>query len=189
MMFGALPAAAAGIPQFPQQDQPQSQPPAPHPSFFGQGGVGRGIAGSIGDFLLQQAHAQPIFAPAMQDQRREQYEQQQLAAQKDAAWKQWVAQQQYKTDHPDAPTPTAMQNNYDWLKANHPELADQYLQAQTTAPPIVQHNADGTTTLYQAGMVPRSAPQSLGAALPPGWTVGGAPSQGGATFPLYPTHR
>jgi hypothetical protein len=49
----------------------------PHQSFFGQGGAGRGIAGTIGDFLLQLAHMQPVYAPAMQRKEQEQYAQQQ----------------------------------------------------------------------------------------------------------------
>lgn len=36
--------------------------------FFGKGGVGRGIAGSIGDALLQQSGMAPIYAPQMQFQ-------------------------------------------------------------------------------------------------------------------------
>lgn len=202
-MFGApLGGNTQPQPQMPSL-VPMSQPPLPQqkPSLFGQGGVGRDIAGSIGDYLLQQAHAQPIFAPAQQDQRKMQYQQQQMAAEKDAAWKQWVAQQQYKAANPDPVAPTEVQKNYDWLKANHPELADQYLQVQTTAPPIVQHNQDGTTTLYQAGMIPRGGGAPSGPAVgaveggyrfkggnpadPNAWepATGGAPSQGGATFP------
>jgi hypothetical protein len=41
---------------------------APKPGFFGQGGAGRGIAGAIGDYLLQMNHMQPIYAPARAEQ-------------------------------------------------------------------------------------------------------------------------
>ena len=61
---------------------PTAQPSSP--SFFGQGGVGRGIAGTIGDYLLQQAHMQPIYAPAM-EQARKFHEQQVMAMQKQQA--------------------------------------------------------------------------------------------------------
>lgn len=44
---------------------------ATKPKFFGEGGAGRGIAGSIGDFLLQRSGAQPIYAPAVQEQRKD----------------------------------------------------------------------------------------------------------------------
>jgi hypothetical protein len=36
------------------------------PSFFGQGGTGRHIAGSLGDALMQMGGLQPTYAPAMQ---------------------------------------------------------------------------------------------------------------------------
>jgi hypothetical protein len=41
------------------------------------GGVGRGIAGSIGDYLLQMNGMQPMYAPAMQEQQRMRYLQEQ----------------------------------------------------------------------------------------------------------------
>lgn len=39
------------------------------PKFFGQGGVGRAIAGTIGDFLLQQSGMDPIYMPNVLQQR------------------------------------------------------------------------------------------------------------------------
>lgn len=39
------------------------------PGFFGQGGVGRAIAGTIGDFLLQQSGMDPIYMPNVLQQR------------------------------------------------------------------------------------------------------------------------
>lgn len=39
------------------------------PGFFGQGGVGRAIAGTIGDFLLQQSGMDPIYMPNVLRQR------------------------------------------------------------------------------------------------------------------------
>jgi hypothetical protein len=47
---------------------PYEMQPA-HPAFFGQGGAGRAIAGSVGDALLQLGRMQPIYGPAMQAQR------------------------------------------------------------------------------------------------------------------------
>jgi len=39
------------------------------PGFFGQGGVGRMIAGTIGDFLMQNAGMQPVYGPSVLQQR------------------------------------------------------------------------------------------------------------------------
>ena len=66
--LNAIPSLA--LPSMPAMAVPTvtTPPAAPKPHFFGQGGVGRGIAGNIGDFLLQLAHMQPIYGPAMQQQ-------------------------------------------------------------------------------------------------------------------------
>lgn len=82
---------------------------------------------------------------------------------------------------------TALQQNYEYLKTINPAAAESYLSAQTTAPPIVQTNADGTKTIYPAGQIPRpgAMPQrQVLQQLPPGVRPigGGAPSQGGASF-------
>lgn len=82
---------------------------------------------------------------------------------------------------------TALQQNYEYLKTINPAAAESYLAAQTTAPPIVQTNPDGTKTIYPAGQIPRAGamPQrQVIQQLPPGVRPigGGAPSQGGATF-------
>lgn len=61
-LFGAL----ADAPQPPPTATAQPM----KPKFFDEGGIGRTIAGSVGDALLQLGGAQPIFAPAMQEQRR-----------------------------------------------------------------------------------------------------------------------
>lgn len=46
------------------------------PSFFGQGGTGRTIAGMIGDALLSASGHQPIYAPMMQRQQEQSREEQ-----------------------------------------------------------------------------------------------------------------
>ena len=39
--------------------------------LFGKGGVGRAIAGTIGDFLMQRSGMAPVYAPTMMQQRQE----------------------------------------------------------------------------------------------------------------------
>lgn len=63
-LFGA----STQVPQQPAMTA-TANPMAPaKPKFFGDGGVGRAIAGNIGDFLLQYSGMQPIYAPAMAQQ-------------------------------------------------------------------------------------------------------------------------
>lgn len=174
-----------GDPNFPTTPTTPGGPMTPQkPSFFGQGGTGRAIAGSLGDVLLQNAHMQPIYAPAAEAQRRQAAQVAAEQRRQAAEYSNFVAQQQYRAAHP-AADPTAMQQNYDWLKANHPEAADQYLQSQTAAPPMVVTNPDGTKTLYPAGAIPR------GNSAPPTAPVGrltpipGGPTPGASGgFPL-----
>lgn len=61
-----------------KQEKPQAMPSAmpigikemtAKPKFFGQGGAGRAIAGTIGDFLLQQSGMDPIYLPNVLQQR------------------------------------------------------------------------------------------------------------------------
>lgn len=62
-MFGSKIPAALSLPQG------FNNPAPPKPKFFGQGGTGRAILGSIGDALLQSNNMGPIYAPAMAEQR------------------------------------------------------------------------------------------------------------------------
>lgn len=77
MAIGFRTSGMFGKPPMPQQASPQQampigvqqmQQPA-KPKFFGEGGVGRAIAGNIGDFLLQQSGMDPIYMPNMLQQR------------------------------------------------------------------------------------------------------------------------
>lgn len=153
--------------------------PKPKPKFFGKGGLGWDILGSIGDALSDHPSYWP-YKLAMQrqahdDQRQEQQD--------------MLTRLRILADlQPKAAAPTNTQRTYEYLKTVRPDLAEQWLTNQTTAPPLVVPNPDGTRTVYPGGSIPRgpatAAPQSS-PTLPPGYSVrpkGGAPSQGGATF-------
>ena len=61
------------------------------PKFFGQGGAGRAIAGTIGDYLLQQSGMQPIYGPTVLQQRDAEErarmaQQQRMQAREDLRW-------------------------------------------------------------------------------------------------------
>jgi hypothetical protein len=54
----------------------------------------------------------------------------------------------------------AMQQNYEWLKSQNPQLANQYLQRQAEGGPIVANNGDGTFTIIpRSQAAPQAGPQ------------------------------
>lgn len=90
------------------------------PSFFGQGGVGRSIAGFLGDYLLQRSGGSPIYSPmmAMQQQQAAQLAAEQRKRSLDMA--DWTAKEQWKLDHP-APVNNDTVNDFNWYKGLSPE--------------------------------------------------------------------
>lgn len=118
----------------PQEEQKQAKP-----SFFGQGGAGRGIAGTLGDFLLQYNGFAPTYAPAIQQQRA-------IAAQGAADQRNrsldladWQYKQEYERANP-KPVNNDTVNDYNFIAERlGQDVADQYLR--NLGDPIV------TTTL------------------------------------------
>lgn len=104
MAFRGFPGAI----QFPQIEAADLQRPLPapaqqRPSFFGDGGAGRTIAGYIGDALLSASGRQPIFQPMMVRQQARQQELLDQNQQRQAQMALWIAQQDYKRANPDTP--------------------------------------------------------------------------------------
>jgi hypothetical protein len=184
----AMQQPAPGLGMVGPGDAPIAPATPTPPSFFGQGGVGRNIAGGIGDFFLQRAGAAPVFAPAMQQQhmlaRQQALHQQELADSRTT----WLQQQEYKRTHPDPVVPTEFERavqsaGYAPGTPEYIHAMQSYVDNKTTAPPIVQHNADGTLSVYPAGMVPRTGvPASPAKPVGKLTPIGGAPSRGGGTF-------
>lgn len=89
-----------------QPPQPEmtttEQPLAPKQKFFGEGGVGRAIAGNIGDFLLQYSGMDPIYAPAMQQRQAAQA----AEGQRQQSLADWVWKQDYERNNPKPQAPT-----------------------------------------------------------------------------------
>jgi len=84
------------IPQAMPQETPNAMPIGvgqitKKPGFFGQGGAGRAIAGTIGDFLLQQSGMDPVYLPNVLQQRDAEerarmFEQKRIAEREDKQW-------------------------------------------------------------------------------------------------------
>ena len=160
--------------------------PVAKPSFFGEGGTGRAIAGTIGDALLSLNHQQPIFAPAMQQRREQNLLLQRQQMQQDAELQRQLALVQYKQAHPDPVEPTALQKDAAYYHSiGRDDLAQQLLENHATAPPLVVDNNNGTKTIYPAGAIPRAgAPTAPVGKLTP--VPGGVAPQAPSPFPLRP---
>lgn len=88
------------------------QPMAPaKPKFFGEGGVGRAIAGNIGDFLLQYSGMNPIYQPAMQQRQAMAYDQQQRETQRRQGLEDWMARQEWERANPSPRAPHYWETN------------------------------------------------------------------------------
>lgn len=109
------PSMAAQAAQLMPVDQPK-------PKFFGQGGTGRFIAGSIGDALQQWAGGQATFAQHRQMQQEAEQRagmmQQKAAADQEAAqrdraakWENWQRQYDYERGNPKASAPYRWESN------------------------------------------------------------------------------
>jgi hypothetical protein len=167
--------------QFPQIDAANLQQPLPtpepkEPSFFGQGGTGRNIAGYIGDALLTASGGRPVFGPAQMQQHQMQ---QQIASEERRA----KLAAMYRAPQ----QPHYWETNDGSLGSIGPDGQPQIVYKDPT--PKVDYtpvkNQDGTTTLYptvNGQVVGPAQQQPQGApALPQGFTV--RPKGGAASGP------
>lgn len=150
-----------------EQPMPMAAQEPKKPGFFGEGGAGRGIAGAIGDYLLQTSGMRPIYAPQQQYKQHFAMQQQlaekkRLADREDYAW-----ERNYDLQHP-KPVNNDTVADYEFLKAQlGPEAAAEFLKNKAN-PPVYRVGADGQFYRVEVGQ-----PQTLGASLPPGWTIQG----------------
>lgn len=178
-----------------QQDMQRfAQPQQPKgPGFFSEGGVGRGIAGAIGDWALQNSGMQPIYAPAMQERRqmaqRQQMMQQQreMELQDDARkrgldWQDWQAREQWKREHPE-PVNNDTVNDFNFYKSLSPQDKAIYDQQH----PIVIQGPDGPYLVPRSSMGGMTAPVGGGVSQSD-WdnakSIGGGASSGTGGFPV-----
>lgn len=181
-------SAVRGSPQEPMAvDYPYAVPPVP---AYKSPGVARSIVGSIGDALQQWSGGQATFGPEMQRQRQYAQAVQQAQMQRAQAFADQKALYDYKAAHPG---PTSLQSDYSFLNGMDPQLGQKFIQNKVDpVQGVPVTNPDGSQGLrfIRPSQMGGAQPQSLGATLPQGWTVGGAgPSQAPQTFPLYPAGR
>jgi hypothetical protein len=144
-MFGSAGPLDPGmsIPDDPAIRATANGPSRPSGMFggaFAPGGVGRNIAGAIGDMLMQRAGGQPMFSPMMRQQRQAQLQMQHIKAQQDAEYERQIAlaqvQAQLKLQYPDGEFATELRQGGvqpgtpEWTQAMH-------TKAQNALDPVV----------------------------------------------------
>ena len=172
-LFGGVSEPQAGLQQeIPQPTEKQDG------GFFGQGGVGRAIAGTIGDVLLQRNGMAPIYAPAMRDQQQQmQAAAQQAAAQRQKSvdrqnsWEDWQRRQQWQIDNP-KPANNDTVNDVNWWMGASPEERAAYQEMN----PEYRQGGDGRFYRIDTGGN-RAAPTKPVGKLTP---MGGMTPQGAA---------
>jgi len=144
--------------------------------FFGQGGIGRAIAGYLGDALLRQADMDPIYAPSMMMQQRAQMMARQAEAERRARFDDWRQQYDYERANPKPSTaqPYRWESNDGSLMELGPDGQPRKVYADPT--PKMNFIPDGMgggqwVAIPGAGSV---APQAGGAQLPEGYKIRGA---------------
>jgi len=159
---------------------PQKQPG--QGGFFKEGGMGRTIAGLIGDTLLQQADMAPVYAPMQRQKQQMQQEEAQWSRRRQSDMQDWQAKQAYEAAHP---KPYRFQDN----AGNLVELgADGQPKTLFTDPtPKINYqrvnNPDGTFTMVpipMGGAPAGSAPTAPVGKLTP---MGGGAGNGAGGFP------
>lgn len=164
--------------------------PAPKGGFFKEGGMGRTIAGLIGDALLQQADMAPVYAPAMRQRQAMAAEEAQWSRRREAdrADKQW----EWANKPPADRQPYRFQDNAGNLVEigadGQPRIAYKDPTPKTTY--ITADNGDGTKTIIpvvngipQMGAGPQGSPpkRNLGPVVDS--VPGGPQASPAGTFP------
>lgn len=137
-----------------QQPLPQPAPqPQKKPGFFGAGGPARGIAGTVGDFLLQYNGMQPIYGPTQQRAQEMAEALRAKSLEREAGWQDWVRKQQWERDNP-KPTTNDTESDYEFIRQNlGDELARKFLENKAN-PPLWRQGPDGQFYPMQPAAVP-----------------------------------
>ena len=137
--------------------------------FFGKGGVGRAIAGTLGDVLLQRNGLEPMYAPQMQMQQALAFRQAEAQRQRAAELADFERKQQIEAQYR-APKVNDTIADFEWYKNLSPEDRAIYQQMR----PVYRQGADGQ--FYRVD-VNNGAPAGLDS-LPEGYTIRGGGTGG-----------
>lgn len=153
-MFGAVQSIMPGdqpdygmggfrIPVDGGPDMPEAaQPEAKKPSFFGQGGIGRNIAGYVGDWLQQVNGGEATFAPAMQLRQQMAYQQQRAQQQRETEWQDYVRKAEYDRANPKPINNDTVADYNFWKSVLSPEDFQKWQQNKID-PPQYRQGPDG----------------------------------------------
>lgn len=166
--------------QIPRAEVGMEQPAA-KPSFMGQGGAGRAIAGTIGDTLLQYNGMDAVYAPQQAAQQKAAMDAQQAQADRETKFADWRRQYDYQRENPEpsAAQPYRFEDNAGNVYER--DAATGQNRLIFTDPNDKQFIQDGqlvkvTNVVRQQQQQGAQSPTVLGRDLPQGWTVQGGPA-------------
>lgn len=158
-------------------DVMQAPPVEKKPGFFGNGGVGWQIMGSIGDALREANGLEASYGPSMMLQRQQQLAAQRQQQEREYEWQDWQRKQEWEATHRPPSAPHYWETNDGSLAMVGPDGQPKVLYKDPTPKTEYQtvRNPDGTITVYPMPQVggANTAPKVIGSQLPPGWTVEG----------------
>lgn len=155
---------------------PLQELPEKKPGFFGAGGTGWQIAGSIGDALKEANGLEATYGPAMAQRRQMEFLQKRQEQARENDWADYVRKQEYERANPAPKQPHYWETNDGSLASIGPDGQPQVLYKDPTPKIewITATNPDGTKTLMPM-------PQGGGGA--PAAPVGKLRPMGGPTAP------
>jgi hypothetical protein len=145
--------------------------------MFGGGGIGRVIAGMIGDYLLQMNGMKPVYTPMMQKRQEMQFEEQQYQRQRQDSREDFL----WKKEH-SPPAPHYFEDNTGNLMAIGPDGQPQTVYQDPNPWKLVPNGMGGVIPVnMQELMGGGTAPKPVGKITPLGGPT--PPASGG--FPGY----
>lgn len=156
-----------------------AQPPQKG-GFFKEGGMGRTIAGLIGDALLQQGGMAPVFSPMQRQQQAMKAEDAQWSRRRQEANQDWMARQQWEIANKPRDVSPIERDARAWAEMP-PELREAYKQAQMVRPQFIPDGLGGGQWASPAGAPSPGTQPQIGAVIADPRKAGGPtqPASGG----------